>query len=287
MLPYCCKLCAHLLTMRDSSAPLGHPTWHRVPTFQLGNQAHSPQIPFFSNYRHQQSKPRLTKYSACQFVFMYVGSSACGWGYKYAPKLMQTFYQESNSSDVLAHSLVVSESHFLNIPCPIHGGNTDVWLPAPGISLTSVDKRWKARGQAALFILPRFLPIVQNHPADKARAFLVGKTCGGCRHGMMNSSHSSRLLGAAWAPLRKTGHNSPQPGEEGPAPRQTTPSPRHWLCLFAVTQWGRNPGPQEVSRPLGSWVPRWGSPGEDARRASCFSSTTAKEREKKRGLPGL
>lgn len=39
---------------------------------------------------------------------------------------MQTFYQESNSSDVLAHSPVVTESHVLNIPCPIHGGNTAI-----------------------------------------------------------------------------------------------------------------------------------------------------------------
>ena len=152
-----------------------------------------------------------------------------------------------------------------------------------------MDKRGKARGQAALFILPCFLPIVQNRPADKARAFLVGKTRGGCRHGMTNSSHSFRLLGAARAPLRKTGPTSPQPVEEGPAPRQTIPSPQHRLCLFAVTQWGRNPRPQEVSRPLGSRVARRGSPGEDAQRASCFSGRTTRERgrEKNRCLLGL
>lgn len=57
-------------------------------------------------------------------MFIYIRSSACGWRYKYAPKLMQTFYQASNSSDVFAHSPVVSESHFLNIPCPVQGGYT-------------------------------------------------------------------------------------------------------------------------------------------------------------------
>lgn len=83
----------------------------------------SSNLPFLFNYCHQQHKTRLLKYSACQFVFIYVRSSACGWRYKYAPKLMQTFYQASNSSDVLAHLPVVSKSHFLNIPCPIQGGN--------------------------------------------------------------------------------------------------------------------------------------------------------------------
>lgn len=66
-------------------------------------------------------------------------------------------------------------------------------------------------------------------------------------------------------------------------PRQSTLSPQHQLCLFAVAEWARNPGPQEVSPLLGNWVACRGW------RASSFSSKTTRERrrEKKRCLPGL
>lgn len=203
---------------------------------------------------------------------------------------MQTFCQETNSSDVLAHSPVVSESHFLNIPCPNHGGNTAFGTPRGETQmfgsppLEFLELLW-TKGerpeveQNYLFCPTNFLPIVQNGPADKAWAFLVGKTHKGCGHGMTNSSHSSRLLGAARAPLGKTSPTNPQPAEEGPASRQTTPSPWHRLCLFTVAQRGGNPGPQEVSRSLGSRVPCRGNPSEDAQRSSCFSSRTARESE--------
>jgi len=46
---------------------------------------------------------------------MYARPNACGWGYKYALKLVQTLYPESNSSDVLAYSLVAAETQCLNI----------------------------------------------------------------------------------------------------------------------------------------------------------------------------
>lgn len=70
----------------------------------------------FINYLHQENKTRPTKYSAWKLLFMYARPSVCGWGYKYALKLVQALYPESNSSDVLAYSLVVSESYCLNIP---------------------------------------------------------------------------------------------------------------------------------------------------------------------------
>lgn len=150
-------------------------------------------------------------------------------------------------------------------------GNRDVWLPIPGISWTSVDKRGKVRGRAALFIWTHFLPIVQNYAQ-------IGhfKTHGVCLHSMANSSHSSKpywgkvdppALSLLRKDLLQTHHS---------VPRKTIPSPQHQ----SYAPWGRNPWPQEVSHLPGRGVPHRDSPSEDVQKISSFSSRTIREKER-------
>jgi len=223
---------------------------------------------------------------------MYAGSSACGWRYKYVLKLMQTFYQESNSSDVVTHSPVVSESHFLNMPCPIHRekaafgtsrGETQMFGSRP---LEFLELLWtkgeRPEVEQHYLFCPVSYQLFQTAPADKVGAFLVGQTLRGCRQSKENSSHSYGVLRAAQVPQRKSGPTSLQPAKEGPAARQTTTSPWHQLCLLAVSQRGRNPGPQELSRPPGSRVPCRSSCGEDAWRALAFQAGQLQREEARR-----
>lgn len=122
----------------------------------------------------------------------------------------------------------------------------------------------KGKGQrlSSTIYSARFPTNCSNCPADKARAFLVGKTHGGCLPGGHGRFQS--FLQAAGGCLSPTKENQPhQPAEEGLAPDRA-PSTWHHPCFFAVTRQGRNPGSQEVPHSPESQVPCRGSAHADA-----------------------
>lgn len=150
---------------------------------------------------------------------------------------MQTFYQESNSSDVFAHSPVVSESHFLNIPCPIHGGNiafgtsqgeTQMFGSQP---LEFLELLW-TKGER---------PEVKQHYLFCPVSYQLFKTAQQIKHGHFLSARPAGAAGTTcWIPVIPTGcWGMPEPHWGKPTP------PAHRLPRKDLT-------PDRPPRPLGT-----------------------------------